>query len=45
MARLTTYLERPCARYPDGRRCFIANDRVVVDFREDPSAPEDAQLV
>jgi hypothetical protein len=42
MARLTTYLERPCARYPDGRRCFIANGRVVVDFREDPSAPEDA---
>jgi hypothetical protein len=43
MARLTTYLERPCERYPNGRRCFLANGRVVVDFRENPEAPEDAQ--
>jgi hypothetical protein len=42
MAILTDYLERPSAKYPNGRRCFIANDRVVVDFRKDPSAPEDA---
>jgi hypothetical protein len=38
MAILTDYLERPSAKYPKGRRCFIANDRVVVDFRKDPSA-------
>jgi hypothetical protein len=42
MARLTTYLERPCQKYPEGRRCFIANGRIVVDFREEPDAPEDA---
>jgi hypothetical protein len=42
MARLTTYLERPCARYPNGRRCFIANRRIVVDFRQDPTAPDGA---
>jgi hypothetical protein len=42
MARLTTYLERPCEKYPNGRRCFIANGRIVVDFRADQSAPEGA---
>lgn len=42
MARLTDYLERPCEKYPNGRRCWIANDRVIVDFRADPTAPEDA---
>lgn len=42
MARLTTYLERPSLRYPEGRRCFIANDRIVVDFRAEPDAPAGA---
>lgn len=42
MARLTRYMERPCVRYPQGRTCFIANKRIVVDFRQDPTAPEDA---
>jgi hypothetical protein len=42
MARLTTYLERPSVKYPDGRRCFIANGRIVVDFRTEPDAPEGA---
>jgi hypothetical protein len=42
MARLTTYLERPCEKYPNGRRCFLCNGRIVVDFRQDPTAPEDA---
>lgn len=42
MAILTDFLERPSAKYPHGRRCFIANDRVVVDYRQDPSAPEGA---
>lgn len=42
MARLVRYMERPSARYPQGRTCFIAGGRVVVDFREDPSAPGDA---
>jgi hypothetical protein len=42
MARLTTYLERPCEKYPNGRRCFLANGRIVVDFREDPASQEGA---
>jgi hypothetical protein len=42
MVLLTDFLERPCPKYPEGRRCFIANDRVVVDYRQDPTAPEDA---
>jgi hypothetical protein len=42
MAILSEYLERPCPEYPEGRRCFIASDRVVVDYRKDPEAPEDA---
>lgn len=43
MALLTDYLERPCKKYPQGRRCFIANGRVVVDFRMDPAASDDAR--
>jgi hypothetical protein len=42
MAVLTDYLERPCERYPNGRRCFIAGGRIIVDFRQDPTAPEGA---
>jgi hypothetical protein len=42
MAALTDYLERPSEKYPFGRRCFIAGNRIVVDFRLDPSAPPDA---
>jgi hypothetical protein len=42
MAVLTDYLERPCEKYPNGRRCFIAGGRIVVDFRMDPAAPEGA---
>jgi hypothetical protein len=42
MAVLTDYLERPSERYPNGRRCFIAGGRIIVDFRTDPTAPEDA---
>lgn len=42
MAVLTDYLERPCSKYPNGRRCFIVNKRVVVDYRLDPTAPDDA---
>lgn len=42
MVLLTDYLERPSQKYPQGRRCFVANGRIVVDFRQDLSAPEDA---
>lgn len=28
---LTVYYERPCPDYPDGRRLFIANERVIVE--------------
>jgi hypothetical protein len=42
MARLTDYLERPSERYPEGRRCWIAGNRIVVDFARDPSAPDGA---
>jgi hypothetical protein len=34
MVRLTEFLERPCPKYPDGRRIFIANEVVVVDHRK-----------
>jgi hypothetical protein len=42
MAVLTDYLERPSERYPQGRRCFIAGQRIVVDFSKNPEAPPDA---
>jgi hypothetical protein len=30
---LTDYLERPCPRWPKGRRIMMANGRVIVDWR------------
>jgi hypothetical protein len=42
MAVLTDYLERPSAEYPQGRRCFIAGGRIIVDFSKSPDAPEGA---
>jgi hypothetical protein len=42
MAVLTDYMERPCQKYPNGRRCFIAGGRIVVDFSQTDGAPEGA---
>lgn len=42
MAAVVEYLERPCKDYPRGRRCWIAGGRVIVDYRKDPEAGEDA---
>jgi hypothetical protein len=42
MVCLTEYLERPCPKYPDGRRIFIANSVVVADYRKsDPLLKND----
>ena len=30
---VTDYLERPCPKWPEGRRIQFANDRVIVDWR------------
>lgn len=38
---LTIFLERPCPDYPYGRRCFLVDKKVVVDYRNDPDCPED----
>lgn len=38
---LTTFLERPCPDYPYGRRCFLVDKKIVVDYRNDPDCPED----
>jgi hypothetical protein len=35
---ITEYLERPCPKYPKGRRGFLANGQVCVDHRQDPDA-------
>lgn len=34
MVRLTEYQERPCPKYPEGRRCFIAANQIIVDYRK-----------
>jgi hypothetical protein len=41
MAVLTEFLERPCPDYPQGRRMFLVDKRVVVDYRNDPDCPPD----
>jgi hypothetical protein len=41
MTRLTEYLERPSAKYPEGRRCFIAANRIIVDYRKVDEHAED----
>ena len=39
MAVVTMYLERPCPKYPEGRRVFVSSERVIVDARKvDPFA-------
>lgn len=34
MCEVIEYLERPCPDYPEGRRCFIAEDKIIVDARK-----------
>jgi hypothetical protein len=41
MTRLTEYLERPCPKYPEGRRCFIAANQIIVDYRKVDDIAED----
>jgi hypothetical protein len=39
MAVVTVYLERPCPKYPEGRRVFVSSERIIVDARKaDPLA-------
>ncbi len=41
MVLVTDYMERPCPKYPEGRRFIIANAKVVVDWRlADPMAAQ-----
>lgn len=37
---VTEYFERPCQKYPEGRRIVMANRRVIVDYRKvNPQSP------
>lgn len=40
-AVVTEYLERPCPDYPQGRRMFSVDKRIIVDYRRDPDCPPD----
>lgn len=33
LVMVTDYMERPCAKWPEGRRILVANNRVIVDYR------------
>ena len=41
MVLVTMFLERPCPDYPQGRRVWVANKKVIVNYRNDPDCPED----
>jgi hypothetical protein len=41
MVLVTEYLERPCQKYPQGRRCFVYRGRIIVDYRQDPACEPD----
>lgn len=45
LVMVTEYLERPCAKYPEGRWLTIANDRVIVGERPYPCTDGDGEVI
>jgi hypothetical protein len=43
MVVVTEYLERPCRKYPDGRRWFLANEGGITDARRNETEPSDGR--
>lgn len=45
LVMVTEYLERPCAKYPEGRWLTIANEKVIVGERPYPCSDGDGEVV